>query len=72
MPTRGGLWLILAALPALRALAFSGAAATKAPRKLFGANSLPLIDLPSSGPAFAAMLIARKAELWRPLGDFVC
>lgn len=58
-------------LPALRAVAFNGAAAAKAGRKLLAGSGLTLIDLPSSSPAFAAMPIARKAELWRPLGDFV-
>ena len=60
-----------ARLPGLRCVAFNGAAAAKAGRKLLDASGLTLIDLPSSSPAFAAMPLARKAELWRILGDFV-
>lgn len=64
--------LIFGSLSGVRAVGFNGGAAAKAGRKLLGETGLTLIDLPSSSPAFAAMPLARKAELWRPLGDFVC
>lgn len=53
----------------LQAVAFNGAAAATAGRKLLGAMPLELIDLPSSSPANTRPF-AEKAEAWRVLARF--
>jgi hypoxanthine-DNA glycosylase len=62
---------LIAGLPKLRAVAFNGATAAKGGRRvLAGVESLTLIDLPSSSPAYTRPL-AEKAEAWGRLGEFL-
>jgi hypoxanthine-DNA glycosylase len=57
--------------PAVRAIAFNGAAASAAGRKLLGeAGGLTLIDLPSSSAANTRPF-AEKASAWSVLGKYV-
>lgn len=66
---------LLAALPALRAVAFNGGTSARIGRRLLAnsaAAGLPrLVDLPSSSPAYAAMPFAEKRERWRILEEFL-
>ncbi len=59
-------------LPALRAVAFNGATAARLGRKALAGfeGGLPLIDLPSSSPAYT-LALARKAEAWRGLAPLL-
>ena len=59
-----------AGFAALEAIAFNGAAAAAAGRKLLAGTPLALIDLPSSSPANTRPL-AEKAEAWRILARYV-
>ena len=61
---------LVATLPHLRAVAFNGATAARAGRRVLatGAGGLTLIDLPSSSPAHARPL-ADKASAWAGLGE---
>ena len=63
---------LLAELPQLQAIAFNGATAAKAGRKLItdAPRDLALIDLPSSSAANTRPF-AEKAEIWRRLAQFV-
>jgi TDG/mug DNA glycosylase family protein len=57
--------------PAVRAIAFNGAAASSAGRKLLGdAAGLTLIDLPSSSAANTRPF-AEKAAAWTALGKYI-
>jgi hypoxanthine-DNA glycosylase len=57
-------------LPRLRAVAFNGAAAAKAGRRLLAERpGLTLIPLPSSSPANASIPYPVKAEAWAGLRD---
>lgn len=60
---------LLAALPALRAIAFNGATSARIGRRLLTDTSVRLVDLPSSSPAFAAMPFAEKQRRWLVLRD---
>ncbi len=55
--------------PQLRAIAFNGKTAAKIGRRALGATALPLIELPSSSPAFT-LVLAEKAARWSVLADF--
>ena len=55
--------------PDLEAVAFNGATAAAAGRKLLGGLSVALIDLPSSSPANTRPL-AEKAVAWAGLGRY--
>ncbi len=60
----------IGALPALRAVAFNGAAASVIGRKALSQDlGLALITLPSSSPAHAALSFDSKLERWRRLGS---
>jgi hypoxanthine-DNA glycosylase len=63
---------LLDTLPDLRAIAFNGAAAAAAGRKLLGAapSGVTLIDLPSSSAANTAPFAA-KFRRWKQLESFV-
>ena len=63
---------LLSDFPELRAIGFNGSTAAMAGRKLIGQPppEMVLIDLPSSSAANTATL-ARKAEAWRALGNFI-
>lgn len=58
-------------LPDLRAVGFNGAKSAKIGRPQLAESGLALFDLPSSSAAYAAMPLARKAQLWAPLGKFL-
>lgn len=62
---------LIAALPRLHAIAFNGAAAARAGRRLLSGCALALVDLPSSSPAHAAMPLATKRERWLRLKEFL-
>jgi len=65
------LGVLLTDFPELRAIAFNGATAAAAGRRLLAghAQSLTLIDLPSSSAAHA-IVFAAKAERWAALRQF--
>ena len=58
-------------LPALRAVAFNGATATRIGTKLLSGTDLALLPLPSSSPAYAAMPLAQKQQVWMGLRKFL-
>jgi hypoxanthine-DNA glycosylase len=58
-------------LPALRAVAFNGAASAKIGMAALAERGLALIPLPSSSPANASMPYAEKLRLWRAIGEFL-
>ena len=62
---------LVARLPALEAIAFNGATAAKIGRTALAGTQLPLIDLPSSSAAYAAMPFAAKLGRWLELRRFV-
>ena len=62
---------LVATLPDLRAVAFNGASAAKVGRALLSECDLPLLPMPSSSPAYAAMPYAEKRRLWRAIGEFL-
>lgn len=59
-----------AGFPELRAVAFNGASAAGAGRKLLAESGLDLIDLPSSSPA-NTMRLDDKAAAWAALVPYV-
>ncbi|EQB01826.1 2-hydroxyacid dehydrogenase [Sphingobium quisquiliarum P25] len=63
----------IARLPALRAVAFNGKAASLHGRRQIGAagQALTLIDLPSSSGANAMLSREKKAEAWRVLRQWI-
>lgn len=63
---------LVARLPALRAIAFNGATASRIGRRLIAsADDFALIDLPSSSPAYAAMALEEKIARWLVLRDWL-
>lgn len=62
---------LVSALPDLRAVAFNGAKAARAGRKLLAGSGLELINLPSSSPAYAAMPWPEKRQRWLELRRFL-
>lgn len=62
---------LVAALPALRAVAFNGRKSAAIGRPQLAPTSLALIDLPSSSPAYAAMPLQEKERLWAQLAEFL-
>ncbi|HEY6869629.1 MAG TPA: DNA-deoxyinosine glycosylase [Novosphingobium sp.] len=62
---------LIARLPALRCLAFNGGRAAQLGRRALAGTSLPLIELPSSSPAHAALSLAAKRERWLALAEFL-
>lgn len=62
---------LVSALPNLRAVAFNGKAASRAGRRILEGFRLPLIDLPSSSPANAAMPLTDKQAAWLTLKAFL-
>jgi TDG/mug DNA glycosylase family protein len=62
---------LLRDFPEVRAIAFNGAAATVAGRKLLGGTSgCTLIDLPSSSAA-NTRAFAEKASVWSAIGKYI-
>jgi TDG/mug DNA glycosylase family protein len=62
---------LAATLPALRAVAFNGGTSARIGRPVLAGTGHPLLSLPSSSPAFAAMPFAEKLRLWRAIGEFL-
>lgn len=62
---------LVASLPCLRAVAFNGVVAARIGPRLLGPTALTLLPLPSSSPAFAAMPLAEKQQLWLALRKFL-
>jgi hypoxanthine-DNA glycosylase len=62
---------LAATLPQLRAIAFNGAASFKLGAPHLGHLGLPLIRLPSSSPAHAAMPFAEKQAAWAALAAYL-
>lgn len=62
---------LAAGLPALRAVAFNGAAAARIGRRQLDAAGVALADLPSSSPAHAALSFADKRKRWMILEEFL-
>lgn len=62
---------LVAGLPELRAVAFNGGTSAGIGRRVLGAASLRLVDLPSSSPAYAAMTFAEKRNRWLIIEQFL-
>lgn len=63
---------LAATLPALRAVAFNGAAAARHGRsQMAGLPEISLVQLPSSSPAYCAVTLADKQRAWNALGDYL-
>jgi len=65
-PAANDLAALIAALPALRGVAFNGGAAAKLGARLVG-DRVPTLALPSSSPAHAARSFEQKTQAWIPL-----
>jgi len=71
-PRAADLCGLIAGLPALKAVAFNGATASKGGRRILkGVKGMTLIDLPSSSPAHATRSLSEKAESWAILKTFL-
>ena len=70
-PQANALGELTATLPALRAVAFNGATAAKIGTKLLSGADFALLPLPSSSPAYAAMPLAQKQQVWMGLRKFL-
>lgn len=62
---------LVEALPDLRVVAFNGKTASRAGRRILQDIRRPLIDLPSSSPANAAVPLADKQAAWLTLKAFL-
>ncbi len=63
---------LAATLPELRAVAFNGGTSARIGRRqLAGVETLDLIDLPSSSPAYASLGIEKKVEAWLELRAYL-
>lgn len=62
---------LVATLPALRAVAFNGAASARIGTTPLAGSGLALLPLPSSSPANAAMPLAQKEKLWARIADYL-
>ena len=69
--TLNGLAELSASLPALSAVAFNGASAFRIGAPLLAGTGLPLIRLPSSSPAYAALPFEAKRAQWLVLRDYL-
>ncbi len=67
-PATNDLLALIAALPALRLVAFNGGAAAKLGGRLIG-DRIPTLALPSSSPAHAARTFEQKAQAWSALRE---
>ena len=70
-PQANALGELTASLPELRAVAFNGATAAKIGTKLLSGADFALLPLPSSSPAYAAMPLAQKQQVWMGLRKFL-
>ena len=62
---------LVSCLPDLAAIAFNGATAFRLGAPLLADSSLPLLCLPSSSPAHAALRLADKQAIWLTLRDWL-
>lgn len=62
---------LLAQLPRLKAVAFNGRKAATLGRRNLSNCAVPLVDLPSSSPAYAAMSLVQKHEHWQKLVTYL-
>lgn len=62
---------LIATLPALRAVAFNGAASAKIGMAQLAGSPLALLALPSSSPANAAIPLAEKQRRWAAIADYL-
>ena len=70
-PEANGLRALTDTLPALRAVGLNGATAARIGTKLLSGTDLALLPLPSSSPAYAAMPLAQKQQVWMGLRKFL-
>ncbi len=70
-PEHAPLAELAARLPSLRAAAFNGRKSASIGRPQLVEAPLALLDLPSSSPAYAALPLTRKEQLWSRLADFL-
>jgi hypoxanthine-DNA glycosylase len=71
-PAHADLAALVAALPALRAVAFNGRTAASLGRRQLAAVPGPvLLDLPSSSPAYAGMPFETKRQRWSALARYL-
>lgn len=62
---------LIATLPALRAVAFNGAASARIGMAQLAGSPLALLPLPSSSPANAAIPLAEKQRRWAAIADYL-
>lgn len=62
---------LIATLPALRAVAFNGAASARIGMAQLAGSPLALLSLPSSSPANAAIPLAEKQRRWAAIADYL-
>jgi hypoxanthine-DNA glycosylase len=63
---------LAATLPDLRAIAFNGATSARIGRgQLAGVSGPPLLDLPSSSPAYASLAFEKKRAAWMALAAYL-
>ena len=62
---------LVASLPSLAAIGFNGAAAFRLGAPGLAASGLPLLRLPSSSPAYAAMSFTAKLQAWQALRPYL-
>ncbi|MXP25566.1 DNA-deoxyinosine glycosylase [Altererythrobacter indicus] len=67
--THSPLLTLAQSLPDLRAFAFNGAKAAKIGMGLLKGSAYHCLALPSSSPAYAAMPLAQKEQLWQKLAE---
>ena len=70
-PEHAPLAELLDDLPRLKAVAFNGKKSAMIGRPQMQGRKIALLDLPSSSPAYAAMPLQQKEELWARLGEFL-
>lgn len=62
---------LIGTLPALRAIGFNGGTAARIGRRLIGGSGgIPLLDLPSSSPAYT-LSFTEKRRIWAQLAEFL-
>ena len=62
---------LIGTLPHLRAVAFNGKTAARAGERILADAGVPLVALPSSSPAYAAMPLATKEKHWLDLKEYL-
>jgi hypoxanthine-DNA glycosylase len=71
LPEPNDVAALVQTLPGIAAIAFNGAAAWRIGAPALGATGLPLLRLPSSSPAHAALSFEAKRAAWMPLQRFL-